>query len=185
MPITRPISRHHPVKSSPFAEYAQAIGWLCMRWTFLEVMVDQLVVALLALDDEDIGRCVTSNIDLRDKFQIALSVGYIKRIDDQWFEELKTVINTADNELREKRNRYAHDLWTFDKSNAMKKIYFRTKMQKSQSRKPIELSTLQETEVLPEEIWATADAIGETAGEIALLWSQHTGVTRRRALQKK
>ena len=156
-----------------------------MRWTFLEVMVNHLLVVLLDIGDDEIGRCVTSNIDLRDKFQIALSVGYIKRIDDQWFEELKVVINIADNELREKRNRYAHDFWTFDKSNAMKKIHFRTKMQKSQSRKPIELSTLQETEVLPEDIWSTADAISDASGKIALLWSQHRSLTRRRALRKK
>lgn len=176
--------KHHHVMSGPFAEYAAAIGFTCMQWTFLEVMIDQLLLALVPIASGAVGNSVTSNIDIRDKMQIALAVGLIKKPDDKWFHELKTVLDEADNDLRNKRNRYAHDFWVLDEEFQVKKIQFKTTLKQTQAKKPLELTTLHETEVTAAEIWAAADAISVAAGAIALLTQQFGMLTRRTLRQK-
>ncbi len=148
-------------------------------------MIDQLLLTLVPLEHGKVGESLTSNVDMKNKIKIALAIGFLKKPDDQWFDELKAVLDLADNELRAKRNRFAHDLFMFDRtSDAVKKLHFHTVLKKPQARKPLELTTLHETKVLPEEIWATADAIENAAGKIAILNSQHQMLTRRALRQK-
>jgi hypothetical protein len=171
--------------SSPFAEYASAIGFVCMQWSFLEVMIDQLLLTLLPIERGKIGEVVTSNVDIRGKIRIATAVGFEKRPDDKWFSDLQEALDSADNELRSKRNRYAHDLWTLDRTSAaVKKLRFHAVLKKRHSHKPLELTTLHETEVKPQEIWDTADRITEAAATIALLEQQYR-ILLGRALPRK
>ena len=156
-----------------------------MQWTLLEMFLNELMRNLLSLDPGKESESVTSNIDVRDKIQIVLALAVLKKIDDKWFDELKAILDLVDNDLRSARNRYVHDLWSPDgATNKLKKLEFRTALKRPQSRKPLELTTLHETNVEPAEIWATADAITNAAAKIALLTQQHQLVTRR-ALTKK
>jgi hypothetical protein len=124
---------------------------------------------------------MTANIDFREKIQIALSLGMLKKIDDKWFEELRSVLLDADNSLRCKRNRYAHDLYVFDTDAAqMKKIQFRTNIKHPQSHRPLELTTREETHITPDEIWQAAEDITIAAGKIALFAAQHSMMMQRR-----
>jgi hypothetical protein len=136
-----------------------------MRWAFLEAMLDELVLSLLSVDTGDIG-ALTSNMEFHEKIKVVLALGFKKRLDDDWFKQLKTLLDHIENVIGPQRNRYVHDLWTSD-GVRVKKLEFRTAIKKPQSRKPLELKTKHETSVKPEEIWAAAEAIESAAGHVA------------------
>jgi hypothetical protein len=154
-----------------------------MRWTFLEVMLDQLILALLSIDSDDTGVSLTSNIDFREKIQIALAVGLKKKLDEVWYDKLKELLDQIDNDLRLQRNRYVHDLWTLS-GTQIKKLQFKTSIKRPQARMPLELKTQHETIVSPEEIWSLAEKINLAAGHVALS-AQAYQIYTRRASRKK
>lgn len=145
-------------EDSKFAKYALPIGWVCMQWTALEVEINGLLLALIPMEQGHAGQSLMAQIDMREKVQIAKTLGFIKKPDDKWFKELQELLNYIDNELRIKRNRYVHDLWFFEEEK-MKKMQFVNAIKRPQSWKPLELLTHSETEVQPSEIWKTADQI--------------------------
>jgi hypothetical protein len=154
-----------------------------MRWTFLEVMLDQLILALLSVNHDDIGVSLTSNIEFREKIQIALTVGLKKKYDDAWYENLKELLDKIENDLRVQRNRYVHDLWTLS-GTQIKKLQFKTSIKRPQARMPLELKTQHETIVSPEEIWSVAEKINIAAGHVALSTQAYQIYTRRASHKK-
>lgn len=174
------------ILSSPLGEHLSAIGALCMSWSLMEAMLGELVRVLLNLELGQESESVSGNIDCRDQVQIALAVGFLKKIDDKWFEELKIVLDLIDNDLRNKRNRYVHDLWTFDVTTyVVQKVQWKTVIKRPQARKALELTTLHKTDVSVDDVWSASNAISDAAGRLALLAQQHGMVTRRLASRKK
>lgn len=154
-----------------------------MRWTFLEVMLDQLLLALLSIDSDDIGVSLTSNIGFSDKIKIALAVGLKKKCDDNWYEHLKELLGKIDKNLRLDRNRYVHDLWTLS-GTQIKKLEFKASIKRPQSRMPLELKTKHETIVSPDEIWSLAEKVNLAAGHVALSTQAYQIYTRRASRKK-
>jgi hypothetical protein len=146
-------------------------------------MLDDLVLTLLSIEAGDVAVSLTSNMEFRDKIQVALAVGLKNRLDDEWYEVMSALLIDIDNRLRLQRNRFVHDFWTMD-GVQVKKLQFKVTLKRPQSRKPLELTTRHETHVTPQEIWDVAEAVNLAAGHVALS-AQAFRIYTRRALQRK
>ena len=102
------------IKAAPFADHAQWIGYLCIAWNWLDLEIDAILFALMGSDDESATAAVIYNMDQRDKIRAVLALGFIKKPSDDWYAELRSVVNEIDNNLRNERNRMVHDVWRFD-----------------------------------------------------------------------
>jgi hypothetical protein len=135
-----------------------ALGSLCFAWSALGHHIDQLLVRMLEIRDKKIANTLMANIDPRDKVRIALGVGYLRAVSGEWFETLKWCLDTIDNNLRARRNRFVHDLWHVD-YRGISRIQQRTGFRKTQAFQPpeyytevVEQSTKEDIDALAKEI---------------------------------
>lgn len=147
-----------------FDEHARAIGYICAHWAWLEKLLALFLEYYIPLDLKVSG-AVTANIDFREKIQIALTVGYLHRKSDEWFSDLRELLNYIDNELRPLRNRLIHDEWDYY-GDAVWRRQFKTRFIKRQSFAPEELETWNEFKTPVEDVWELASAIYESGHDL-------------------
>jgi len=141
-----------------------------MRLAYIELIVSDMLTVMIPVPEPDISRVLAAEIDLEAKVNVLKAVAFLRKPSDEWFGRLETVLNSVNNTLRPARNRYAHDLWAiYEEKDEVLKLRFKTALKQPQSRKPRELTTLEETKTEPREIWATADSIDRSASELYAL----------------
>lgn len=103
------------LQNSPFADHAKQIGLLCIMWGHLEAAIDLLVHSLLRCADDRSGAIIVNIMDMRDKIDAARAMGFVQKPNDEWYETLDKSLNTTDQTIRPRRNRYVHDVfWPVD-----------------------------------------------------------------------
>ena len=88
---------------------ATAVGNLCFAWSALEGKIDQFIKIVLSCPAEGAAEAILAVLDWRAKVQIALALGNLSRISDEWYEVLKWCIDRTDHDLRTRRNAFVHD----------------------------------------------------------------------------
>jgi hypothetical protein len=102
---------------------AEAIGWVCIFWAWLEHTIDEAIYTIIAFDTLKIGEKRIKEIenafaasgDIRSKIKTLRAVAFICKWDDRWFKKMDKLLNRIDNELRPRRNMYVHHHWTAPK----------------------------------------------------------------------
>jgi hypothetical protein len=92
-------------------ECATAIGNVCVVSAYLESTIDSLLGHLLEVSHGHRLNILNSWIDPRDKIQTIIGLGYMRMSDSPWFNTLKWCLDTIDNDIRNRRNRFVHDRW--------------------------------------------------------------------------
>ena len=98
-------------KDTPLGQIADKLGYLCLAWSWLELEINAMLCTLMHPSDLETAASVVNNMDMRDKFKALLAVGFVKKPSDEWYMELKTLVDQIDNDLRPERNRMVHDSW--------------------------------------------------------------------------
>lgn len=73
--------------------------------------VSLLLSSLIKIEDSVVNNVLLSALDFRAKIQASMAIGFSKKPDDAWFDELQQELNEIDNDLRPERNRMIHDYW--------------------------------------------------------------------------
>ncbi|MEM7667043.1 MAG: hypothetical protein AAF250_14390 [Pseudomonadota bacterium] len=106
--------------SDPYDELFRAIGRTVYEWSWLESDIAHFVFDLTAChsaafyDDSGVSRVsalLHANISLRTNIEIAKSLAYSMDGPEGFFDRVEKSLNIVANDLRNERNRYAHDLW--------------------------------------------------------------------------
>jgi hypothetical protein len=121
------------------------LGYIIMEWAAIDDQLDQFIAELGHIDDKAIADILCGNIELRGKIQITKGLSFVRKRSDDWLSAIVKVLDHIDNELRPKRNLFAHAHWFHFKrrSGAPTLITKRTKLTKPQSFKLLELETRQ------------------------------------------
>ena len=98
-------------KNTPLGQIADNLGYLCLSWSWLELEINGILCTLMQPCDLETAASVVNNMDMRDKFKALLAVGFVKKPSEEWYMELKTLVDQIDNDLRPQRNRMVHDSW--------------------------------------------------------------------------
>src|SRR5258708_19873245 len=107
------------------AKCATAVGNLCFAWSVLEGKFDSFTEVVLSCPVEGVPDAMLAIIPAGDKTRIALALGNLSRLSDEWFEVLKWCIAKTDGDLRSRRNRVVHDpLWAG--SDGIKRVQRKT-----------------------------------------------------------
>lgn len=92
-------------------EHAKAIGYVCLQWSNLEMLLNTYLLMLMDKDvSDDEGRCITANISFRDKIAMAKALSHIKAPTVGTFDAIEKTLNHIDEDVRNKRNRAVHDV---------------------------------------------------------------------------
>lgn len=137
-----------------FDDHASAIGYVCITWSILEAHVNQMVAYLCGIQPgTDESRTLTNNIDFRRKLEIIQTMGFLKKPNDEWWADTRWLTAShIDNDLRNRRNRFVHDVWIADEEGWIKRQE-RTAFQKQPE---IKLETFVDKPVVADEIWQLA-----------------------------
>jgi hypothetical protein len=134
-----------------FDKIALELGRMDMAWARIEDLLDAFVAQFLHLKERsDLSRCITANADLRSKIQMAKSLAFLRKTDDDWFNHLNRSLDAIDNHIRPQRNSYIHAHWFQPKRVVVREIR-KTKLHRPQSRQ-LALSTYQEFPVKPSDV---------------------------------
>ena len=145
------------IKIPMLENIALAIGYVSIFWGWLDHELDDLLATLAPFEGGDISRSIVGNMDLRDKIKIAGALAFIRKPSVKWFSELKDVLDLIDNDLRTKRNRITHDVWTGTHDRILRRTR-QTKFLRPQARQLV-LSTIEETPVKAKEVWQLSNDI--------------------------
>jgi len=88
---------------------AEALGFLVILWADLEDDINKFVMKLL--EQDTLHYEVVGHIDFREKIQIIKSTAFTLYHPSKWFDDVETIINIIDNELRPERNRKGSSRW--------------------------------------------------------------------------
>jgi len=102
-----------------YEEVAKAVGHVCVAWADLEwqlVCLASDLSKVIAPEYKDRRLCypfeiALSQTDMREKIMIVKVLAHTARGDATFYDDLCTVVNEIDNDLRPQRNRYVHDHW--------------------------------------------------------------------------
>lgn len=151
-----------------FEEHAKAIGFICLYWAYLGEVLNATLELLIPMHDRGFSLCLTSNIDFREKIQIAIALGHKRKCSNAWFENLLEQLNYIDNELRPERNRMVHDNWDWAGPEIVRRQYA-TKLKRLQARQPHTL-TIEHVKAVPiNTIWELAYKIYDASAELSVL----------------
>jgi hypothetical protein len=156
---------HNP----PMQKLATELGYICIYWGWIEDTIDTLITYLGELEYEQIAQAITGNADVRQKIQMLRALAFLRQDDSgEWYKETLNLINTIDNDLRPKRNRYVHAAWYTPQglTTLQKKI---VKIAKPQAFMPEELITLDRTPVKLGELRAFRDRLVTATKELVLI----------------
>lgn len=114
--------------------YATEIGYFCIYWATIENQIDGLLSELTSSLKDDVAVIILANMDFRSKISSVMTLGFNRKPDEKWFSDLKSVLDTIDNEIRTERNRYVHDYWVAI-GDDIYKFQRQAKVYREQSRK--------------------------------------------------
>ena len=92
-------------------KHSAQIGRLCTLWSSLELDVTVFLTVIVPFPDAPSKNALMGLMAFRDKLHALLALGFDKKPDDGWYDELAEVINNIDNSIRTERNRMVHDFW--------------------------------------------------------------------------
>lgn len=151
------------------SNHATAIGFVCIKWSWLELILDCYVAQLCGLDIGSIeSQVLTPNMDIRAKVTTVRALGREKRLSDDWFAELDKVLVKIDDDIRLKRNRVVHDIWSPPTGARTQpyRTYARTKVIRTQSFQSPKLTTHEKVEMSALEIIAIANEITKAVNQL-------------------
>lgn len=160
-----------PTEPQEFDKHALRIGHICISWAHLETKLDYLLIKLIPVEGgEAAANVIVGNVDFREKLQMVLGLGFLKKPSVEWFNYLRSVLVIIDNELRPERNRHVHDLWTprTDTGEILRRT-LKTAIIKPQAFQT-ELSTQTITKISPEELDAFNQRIVHGNMDLQAIW---------------
>ena len=167
----------------PLNEHARAIGHVCILWAWIENAIELFLSDLAFGRDKKAGKVVLANLDMREKGQILKMVALAKKPTDRWYQGVQTVVDAIDNDLRPKRNRFAHDLWWLS-GESVQKRWKRAKVKKPQAHHKYILSMHEDAPIEAEEIWELADLMVHAMIELSALHHEYSDGTGRAARKR-
>ncbi|MHB8266974.1 hypothetical protein [Bradyrhizobium sp.] len=127
------IAKRYKAYDDPnFNKIALVIGHICIQWSRVEDIVDSFIEIIASLEEGNISRSITSNIDIRNKIQTLKALAFQKKVSDSWFKDLNTLLDHIDNEIRPERNKYVHSHW-FVPQGRLVRVSRRIKFKKPQA----------------------------------------------------
>ncbi len=170
------------LSDSPFGRYAQATGWVCMRLSYADLMIGDLLIVLMGTKTLELNQAIAGPLDLNHKIKLLTAVAAVKSHDENWLQRLKTVLNKV-RAHSENRHRYAHDVWVITPSQEMVRLWF--KMREPQKGDPsAKLETIQEVKMLVDEMYKVAESIDLASARISALKQEYVDFHRRRRKRK-
>jgi hypothetical protein len=148
---------------------ATELGYVCIYWGWIEDAIDELITYTAEIEYEQIAQAIMGNADIRQKIQMAKALAFLRQdANGEWYRETIKLLNTIDNDLRQKRNRYVHAAWYTPKgiTTLQKKV---VKISKPQAFMPEELKTLDRSPVKIGELQAFRDRLVATVRELVLM----------------
>jgi hypothetical protein len=142
-------------------EHAEAIGFVCIKWSWLELVIDCFVAHLLGLRiGATEARVLVANMDLNAKITVVRVLGHDKRPSDLWFDELDKALKVVD-VVRPLRNRVVHDIWNPPEQAGehATRTFARSKLARTQSHQPLHLTTHEIVEMTKTDIVKIANQI--------------------------
>lgn len=174
MAINKPkkITLPYNVMNENLADHAVAIGYVCIYWGLIEINLDKMVTYLTQFKDMKTAIIFAANMDIRDKIDLLKALGFANKPDQEWYDEFARTLNIVNGDLRPRRNRYVHDIWTVEDEQILK-ITMKTKIANipPSGEKELVLETPKET--TPEEIWKLCREMIGAALDIAYAITTH------------
>jgi hypothetical protein len=136
---------------------ATAIGYTSIFWGWLDSELAELIEVLSPLESGDVSQSIVTHIDMREKIKILRALGFIRKPSVEWFSDLKTTLDIIDDDLRNRRNRVTHDIWTGTHDTILRRTRH-AKVIRPQARQQV-LSTVQEVSVKATEVWKLSNEI--------------------------
>jgi hypothetical protein len=106
-----------------FDELAKALGYICIQWGRLEVILSEFIELLTPLEEGDISNSITANMDIRTKIQTIKALAYIRKPSEEWFQKMVILLDYIDNNLRPRRNRVIHDAFFRPKGKIVRRMH--------------------------------------------------------------
>lgn len=163
---------------SRFQSHAEAIGFVCMDWTGLELLVDTILAHQLGLElfgAEPHIVCVNSGFG--DKLSMIKALAVTKHNDPKWVEDFVTLVNTIDQEIRPRRNRVVHDAWLAGSDGKVYRAQGFTRVKRTQAHQPLSLHAEERTEMTATEIQQISVDITKAAHHLFTLMTSWPGWT--------
>lgn len=144
-------------------DHLRAIGRVCVAWSWLEQHVDIVLATFIPMADLIEARCITANTGLRDKLAMVRSFAFTRISNASQREDLDTLLNQIDNDLRIARNGVVHHQWGFDKNLVPTQYRLKFTYKKPQAHQPKVMESYEEFPTTPDEINKVADSLDEAA----------------------
>jgi hypothetical protein len=106
---------------------------ICIHWMWIEDLIDDLVSALLGIDDSDVRNTILGNADLRGKIQMVKALAIIQGQHPSWIGPIIKTLDYIDNDLRVRRNAHVHARW-YGRGNRLGRRRKKTIMKRPQAR---------------------------------------------------
>jgi hypothetical protein len=148
---------------------ATAVGNLCFAWAGLETTLDKFINSFLKINHAKVQATLAANIDVRAKINIVLGLGYLLRKDNEWFDSFKWCLDTVDDNLRPRRNRFVHDLWHVS-AESIKRVQKKTGFRRAKSHQPLEYYTEITEQVTEEDVWALQRDVSTMIIRLEVFW---------------
>lgn len=110
-------------KSTLFEKAALELGHITMEWARLEGSLNEFLRVLTPLEEDTLAQIYYGNTDLRGKIQIALAIGFHRKVDVDWFSDFQYLLNYVDNNLRPRRNAVIHAEWFVPKRKLVRRTH--------------------------------------------------------------
>ena len=172
-------TNHKSIEQSPYAAYATATGWVCMRLSYADLAAGDLLMTLLEITNEKAGHALHGRIELTRKIKIIKDVATVRHHSDDWLGRVKTAVNELD-ELSQIRHRYAHDIWAVSTNGEVVKEQYKVELEQARRGYPPEVQTIAKTHVLISQMHALADKIDAIAEIIRALRDEYLAHLLRR-----
>ncbi len=159
-------------RSKTLRVHANRLGKLLIVWSALEMDITLFLNQLASIKDTVTNNTLLGVTGMREKMQAVRALGYSKRPNDAWFDQLDTTLNEIDNDLRNERNRMVHDFWIkVPQDSTAKRSRFNPRVVNTQSRtKKLEFASFKP--IAPNDISVLARRIEEASVEILELRRQ-------------
>ena len=117
-------------------EAVELLGRSLIAWSYLELCVDTLLLAVLSLKGlwSDAGDLIVANLDIREKASITVALGCVASLPKSTKADIVTSMNRVQNELRNERNRLFHDSWRVGEGGLSRRKTTGTKVVRPQAR---------------------------------------------------
>jgi hypothetical protein len=169
---------------SQLNEHARAIGHVSILWAWVENAIELFLSDLAFGRDKKAAKIVLAHLDMREKGQILKMAAFEKKPTDRWYEEVRSILDAIDNDLRTKRNRLTHDLWWLS-GETVQKRWKRAKVKRPQARHVYVVSTHEDAPVEASEIWELADLIVHVMIELGVLHHEYLDGSGRAAKRRR